>query len=145
MCLPTPHSQAPQMTYPYDFYPQQSSSSLLITGFFLPWHWFLWPFLLTYFCSNKFTILRICLFVSNFGSSSLPYDHASLMEQRTIVDFSVCSAFHLVGWQTPHMLDQKQKISVFFSQDFKKTLKPYVILEIYQVFFCKYVWGNSSD
>lgn len=43
--------------------------------------------------------------ISNFGSSSLPYDHASLMEQRTIVDFSVCSDFHLVGWQTPHMLD----------------------------------------
>ena len=46
------------------------------------------------------------------------------MEQRTVVDFS--AQYSLLGF-------------------FKKTFIPYVILEIYQVFFYKYVLGNGSD
>lgn len=73
----------------------------------------------------------------------LPYDHASLMEQRTIVDFQLFS-FSLSRMANSSCWTRNRK-SQYFSLRILKTLKPYVILEIYQVFFCKYVWGNSSD
>ena len=97
-----------------------SSSNLPITVYiFLPWHLFLWRFLLMDFCFHKLW-LSIYLSVSSiFGVMVWTVTSESLTDLRRIVDFSVCSAFYLLlGWsgnfQTAYTLVSKPSISTKF-------------------------------
>lgn len=59
------------------------------------------------------------------GVRGLPCDLTSLTDLRRFVDFSVSSAFYLLGWsddlQAPYTLDQKLEVS-FYRQHFRDYL-----------------------
>lgn len=60
-------------------------------------------------------ILCIHLSFYNLGGSSLSCGLTSLTDLKRVVEFSVCSAFYLLGqrdgFQLPHMPEWKLKIS----------------------------------
>lgn len=76
------------------------SSNLSVTvQVSLPWHWFLWRFILLGLCSDKFYSLYFLVGVSNSGDSGASLT-PPLSNLRGVVDFSVYQAFYVLGLVT---------------------------------------------
>lgn len=60
------------------------------------------------------------------GVRGLPCGLTSLTDLRRFVEFSVSSAFYLLGWrddlQAPYTLEQKLEVSSFYRQHFRDYL-----------------------